>query len=334
MVTAFIKFSDGRISTDASPASIEAALDDPQATFWIDLEAPSEAEQSLLADVFKFHPLAVEDTKHHVQRPKIEGYRRSAAGGAAADHFDYFYIVVHAPDRTEIQAHHCPEIDVFLCERYLISIHDPPVEAIGHVRDRTKADIRLALDTGVDMILYSILDYATDQYQPILDDLDGALDELEDQSLNNPRPDVLGRIAVKKRELMYLRRIVGPQREVIAQLTRGEVPFVRESTRVYLRDVNDHLVRVFETLELYRDLVQGARDMYLSSISNNLNQIMKTLTIFSVIALPMTVITGFFGMNFDALPGLHSPTGFWCAVVVMLGIVVGMLFFFRRRRWI
>ena len=329
MVTAFIKFSDGRISTDASPASIKAALNDPKATFWVDLEAPTEQEQSLLSDVFKFHPLAIEDTKHHVQRPKIEGYRRN--GG---DHFDYFYIVVHAPDRTEIHAHQCPEIDLFLCERYLISIHDPPVEAISHVRERTNTDIKLQLETGVDMILYAILDYAVDQYQPILDDLDETLDDVEDRALNTPRPDVLGDIAVKKRELMYLRRVVGPQREVIAQLTRGEVPYVRESTRIYLRDVNDHLVRVFETLELYRDLIQGARDIYLSSISNNLNQIMKTLTIFSVIALPMTVITGFFGMNFDAIPGLHSPVGFWCAVVGMLGIVMGLLFFFRRRKWI
>src|SRR4051794_37969318 len=135
MVTAFIKFSDGRISTDASTASIKAALDDPKATFWVDLEAPTEQEQLLLSDVFKFHPLAIEDTKHHVQRPKIEGYRRSApgnprgggrgegggdagrdAGGepAAGEHFDYFYIVVHAPDRKEIHDHHCPEIDLFL----------------------------------------------------------------------------------------------------------------------------------------------------------------------------------------------------------------------------
>src|SRR5918911_3587615 len=111
---------------------------------------------------------------------------------------------------------------------------------------------------------------------------------------------------MKQRELLNLRRIVGPQREVVAQLARGEVPFIREGTRIYLRDVQDHLIRTVEMVELYRDLVMGARDIYLSSISNHLNQIMKTLTIISVIGLPLTVITGFFGMNFDAIPGLHN----------------------------
>ena len=130
-----------------------------------------------------------------------------------------------------------------------------------------------------------------------------------------------------------LRRVIGPQREVLAQLTRGEVPFIRESTRVYLRDVLDHLNRAVESLELYRDLVQGVRDIYMSSISNNLNQIMKTLTIISVIALPMTVITGFFGMNFDE-PIFHDHRWFVGALVVMVGMITGMLYLFHRRRWI
>jgi magnesium transporter len=127
---------------------------------------------------------------------------------------------------------------------------------------------------------------------------------------------------------------VAPQREVIAQLTRGEVPFIRESTRLYLRDVQDHLNRAVETIEIYRDLVQGARDIYMSSISNNLNQIMKTLTVFSVIALPMTIVTSFFGMNFPAIPGIHSKTGFWWAMAVMIALVAALLFLFKRKRWL
>jgi magnesium transporter len=328
MITAFVRFSDGRISTEATAETIKQAIDDPKAVFWVDLESPTEEEQALLADVFHFHPLAIEDTRHHLQRPKIEGYRRNGH-----EAFDYFYIVVHAPDPKRIHEHECPEIDIFLTDRYLVTIHDPPMDATTHVRERVKTDPALALSNGVDMLLHAVLDYAVDQYQPILDELDEALDDIEDRAVNNPAAIVLGDIAMKKRELMYMRRIVGPQREVIAQLTRGEVPFVRESTRIYLRDVQDHLVRVYESLELYRDLVQGARDLYLSSISNNLNQIMKTLTIISVIAMPLSVVTSFFGMNFDE-PLFHNHNVFIGALIFMGCAIATMLYVFHRRRWI
>jgi magnesium transporter len=145
---------------------------------------------------------------------------------------------------------------------------------------------------------------------------------------------VLQEIATKKKELLNLRRIVGPQREVVAQLTRGEVPFIRETTRVYLRDVQDHLIRVVEMIELYRDLVLGSRDIYLSAIGNNTNQVMKTLTIISVIGLPFTIVTGFFGMNFFDNGELHHHGMFTVAIVVMAASVVGLLVWFRMRKWI
>src|SRR5205085_12361097 len=176
------------------------------------------------------------------------------------------------------------------------------------------------------------IDRLVDLYPPILDKMQEQIDALEDEAVECPVPSLLPRLSALKRQLLLIRRIIGPQREVVAQLTRGEVPFIRESTRVYFRDVQDHLIRTVEMVELYRDLVQGARDIYLSSISNHLNQIMKTLTIISVIAMPLTVVTGFFGMNFDAVPGLHTKLGFWVAVGLMLALVVVMLLMFRRKR--
>jgi magnesium transporter len=195
-------------------------------------------------------------------------------------------------------------------------------------------DARVVLDPGIDMLLHKILDHITDAYMPILDYLGDELDALEARALHDPRPDVLAGISAKKRELLNLRRIVGPQREVVAMLTRGEMPFIRMEARAYFRDVQDHLNRTVETVELYRDLVLGARDIYLSSISNNLNQIMKTLTIISVIALPMTVVTSFFGMNFDVLPGIHKAWGFWTAMTLMVGLEIFLLWLFRKKRWI
>jgi magnesium transporter len=205
---------------------------------------------------------------------------------------------------------------------------------VEEIQKRADADAKKLLDDGIDLLLYQLLDRITDFYQEILDYLEEALNGLEDEALENPQPELLGRISQKKRELLNLRRIIGPQREVVGQLARGEVKFIRQENLVYYRDVQDHLVRAVEMVELYRDLILGARDIYLSSISNHLNQIMKTLTIISVIAMPLTVITGFFGMNFDAIPGLHNKWGFWGAVVVMGIAVTVLLWVFKKKRWI
>src|SRR5213076_2397433 len=145
---------------------------------------------------------------------------------------------------------------------------------------------------------------------------------------------LLSKISQKKRELLNLRRVVGPQREVVAMFSRGDVPFVRESVRVYFRDVLDHLVRTVEMVELYRDLVQGARDIYLSSISNHLNQIMKTLTIISVITMPIMAVTSFFGMNFESMPAIHSPMGFWISMGVLAVVEVWLFWLFKRKGWL
>jgi len=145
------------------------------------------------------------------------------------------------------------------------------------------------------------------------------------------------KISQKKRDLLNLRRVIAPQRDVLAQLTRGEVPFIRETTRIYLRDVLDHLIRAVETIELYRDLVIGARDIYMSSVSNNLNQVMKTLTIITVTALPLTIVTSFWGMNFTNREFqwmLTHRSAFWASMLVTLAIIVGLLYLFRLKRWL
>jgi magnesium transporter len=243
--------------------------------------------------------------------------------------------VFHGPDlETFKEKLRTKEVDMFMSERYLVTIHEEEFRTIEEILGRASVDARLVLDSGIDMLLHNILDHITDAYMPILDYLGDALDDVEDRALHEPTPDVLTEISGRKRELLHLRRIVGPQREVLAMLTRGEVPFIRMEARAYFRDVQDHLNRTVETVELYRDLVLGARDIYLSSISNNLNQIMKTLTIISVIALPLTIVTSFFGMNFEAMPLAHSQWGFWIALVGMLGIEAAVFWWFRKKKWI
>lgn len=331
MLNAFILKEDGAVSRDTSPEALAAALRDPKCTFWLDMSTPTEDELALLDEVFGFHPLAIEDTIGRMQRPKIENYNHVGQGCAHG----YFYMVLHGPDLESFRQNlRTKELDIFCSQQYLVTIHDEPMRSIETALNRTIGDPKRILSRGIDLLLHNILDYLVDLYDPILDYLEEAIDELEEQALANPAPDLLNKIATKKRDLLNLRRVVGPQREVIAQLTRGEVPFIRESTRIYLRDVQDHLIRIVEMVELYRDLVMGARDIYLSSISNNMNQVMKTLTTISVIGLPLTIITGFFGMNFDALPGIHKASTFWITVVFMMMAVAGMLMFFRVKKWI
>ncbi len=338
MVSAFIKFSGGRLSDDASPHNIGAALRDHGAVMWLDIEKPEDEDYAILDEVFGFHPLAIEDSINRSQRPKIESYNH--VGDACQQ--GYFYMVIHGAEMPEgeKQKLRTEELDMFVSERYLITIHDEPMSSLDALLTRARSDARVVLDPGIDMLLHHVLDRLVDKYQPILEQLQDTLEELEEEAMNEPTPTLLTRITMKKRELLNLRRIIGPQREVLAQLTRGEVPFIRESTRIYLRDVLDHLIRAVETIELYRDLVVGVRDIYMSSISNNLNQIMKTLTIITVIALPMTIVTSFFGMNFnDERVGgwgwlLNHPAGFWISMIFVLALVGVLLMLFRKRRWL
>src|SRR5688572_1214295 len=333
-VSAYIKFGDGRISTDGSPANLAAALRDPKAVFWVDMHDPEDEDYALLDDVFGFHPLAIEDSINRAQRPKIESYNH--VGDACQQ--GYFYMVIHGvqqkPGGKKLDT---SELDIFVSERYLLTIHDETMATIETLVARANTAPRLVLDPGIDILLYHVLDRLVDAYQPILEEMQDQLDALEEEAVEEPSAGLLPRIAVKKRELLNLRRVIGPQRDVLAQLTRGEVPFIRESTRIYLRDVLDHLIRAVETIELYRDLVIGARDIYMSSVSNNLNQVMKTLTIITVTALPLTVVTSFFGMNFAISEFqwmLEHRSAFWGSMLVMFAVVAGLLYLFRLKRWL
>lgn len=334
MLHAFIKFGDGRVSTDTDDKTLAAALRDPKALFWVDMEKPTDEDYSLLDDVFAFHPLAIEDSIQYSQRPKIESYNH--LGDACRQ--GYFYMVIHGPDLNTFRENvRTKELDMFVSERYLVTIHDEPMKSVTDLIGRAKIDPLMVLDPGIDLLLHNLLDHLVDHYNPILEYLQEEIDGLEEEAVTNPTPGLLPRIAQKKRELLNFRRVIAPQRDVLAQLTRGDVPFIRESTRVYLRDVLDHLVRAVELIELYRDLIVGARDIYMSSVSNNLNQVMKTLTIITVIALPMTVVTSFYGMNFE-IPEfvwlLQHRVGFWMSMVLMFGLILILIGIFRWRRWL
>src|SRR5215213_2069295 len=196
MLRAFIKHADGRVSRDTSTEALAAALRDPGSTFWLDMVKPADEEYALLDEVFGFHPLAIEDTLNYMQRPKIESYDHVGEGC----HEGYFYMVFHGPDlETFKQNLRTKELDLFVSERYLVTIHEEVMKSVEAVITRAESDLGRALDRGTDVLLHNIIDHMVDHYQPILDYLQEALDSLEDRALTDPKPEVLTDIAVKKR---------------------------------------------------------------------------------------------------------------------------------------
>ncbi|HTL30370.1 MAG TPA: magnesium transporter CorA family protein, partial [Tepidisphaeraceae bacterium] len=237
MLKAFIKRGDGKVLIASDENAVVEALADKQASFWLDMENPTDSELKCLSDLFHFHPLAIEDSIKYAQRPKIEDYSHEAIHGGEP----YVYMVFHGPDIETFKQHmRTKELDIFMSQRYLVTIHEEHFRSIEAVSARCEQETKLILDRGIDMILQSILDHITDHYMPILEYLESSIDEIEDEATENATPEVLRKISMKKRDLLDLRRIVNPQREVVAQLTRGEVPFIRESSRVWFRDVQDH----------------------------------------------------------------------------------------------
>jgi magnesium transporter len=333
MLTVFVKFGDGHTMRATDPADLSTAFYDPSAQFWADLSGPTEAEYALLKDLFGFHPLAVEDAIQEVQRPKLESY--AMVGDKLKT--DYFFLVIHGPDLAPDSEHlfQTTELDIFFSQRYLVTVHDDPMAAVSEMFARVQTYCEGKMPLEVDIVLYELLDRLVDKYVPILDDFQELLDKLEEQAIEDPPEEFLVTVSDRKTELLNLRRIMTQQRDILGQLTRGEVPFMGQLSRIYFRDVLDHLNREVETIDIYRDLLMGCRDIYMSSINNRLNRIMKTLAIISIVTLPLTVITSFFGMNFaDTIPGFTKPLTFAAAMLLMICLPFVFLYLFQKKGWL
>lgn len=310
---------------------LSGLLSDKTRLFWLDLEAPTETEFALLKDAFHFHPLAIEDAMNPHQRVKVDEYD------------GYFFLIAdeitlnldmahHEGDNKDAQDHvQARQMSVFLGANYLVTIHITPVSVVGVIRDRCEHNHRL-LDKGADYLLYSLLDALVDGYFPMLDILDDTIDDLEDRIVAKPTQDILQSIFTIKRILNVLRKRVGPSREMLQALTSREFPCIQERTMPYLRDVADHLFRTYETLDNYRDIMSGMLDAYLSQVSNEMNRVMQKLSAVATVFLPITFITGVFGMNFEKQPWLK--TNFWFWAFIMGGLAVFTYWWFHRRRWV
>jgi magnesium transporter len=311
---------------DVKLDEIALILKNPDDLLWVSLENPDENELlAVLNDQFHFHPLAIEDCQSSgYQTPKVD------------DFGEYIFIIAYAlQPLQESETHELDtlELDIFLGENYVVTNHRcPQMPPVDQVRSRLLRDERLHLN-GSDFLCHAILDTLVDDYLPIFDKMYEEVDILEDLVLSDPNPKTLERLLDLKHSILSLRRILSPQREVINRLSRDEFPMIDRQSRIYFRDIYDHLVRLHENSDSIRDIVTGALDIYLSSTSNRLNQIMKALTIVSTIFLPLSFVAGVYGMNFKYMPELNWPLGYplvWLAFII---IMVVMLIYFKRQKW-
>jgi magnesium transporter len=311
---------DGTILPRYDRVAIESRLTSAE-FFWLDLHDPTEEDFGLLRDVFKFHALALEDSRQFGQRPKLEDY----------DDFIFFvfYGAAPPPDEDRLVEVHC-----FYSERFLVTLRRDEAPACEALKARyTKRPAPLEKPIA---LLYRLLDGLTDSFFPALEDFDARIDAVEDQVFREPREEQLEEIVRMKRRLNRLRRVVGPQRDMVAQLFGGlaQLPGSDVEAERYFRDIFDHLIRVADLIDSYKDLLAGAMDVYLSSVSNRLNLVVERLTVLSTILLPLIVLTGFFGQNFGWLVRNIGGLGAFLVFGVALPLVSAALLvvYLRRQR--
>src|SRR5215203_1557766 len=315
---------DPKIEEGFTAEDLPELLKDLSAVIWVDMESPGEVDERVLLDVFHFHPLTVEDCRENRHYPKIE-------------EFDgYLYFIVHGVTaNTDPERFNTIELDGFLGPNYVITYHHEMFRSINNVKQQLRTT-PVACQRGTPYLLHQILDQVVDYYSPVLDDFDDRIDRLEDDifTLKRPNNEILSEVMDLKRSVLRLRRISGKQMDILHRMSRGEFSLIPEDMRPFYRDVHDHLVRVVDLAESYRDLISGSLEAYLSVVSNRLNEIMKVLTIFSAVMLPLTFIAGVYGMNFEYMPELKSPYGYYTVWIIMLLTAIGMLGFFWKRGWI
>jgi magnesium transporter len=318
--------------TDAAGQTVPATVDavrerlSGDAFFWLDLEGLDAESSGLLLREFGFHPLAVEDAEHFGQRPKV-------------DDFDGFtYLVLHGALPSPATAVTC-EVHVFFSAKHVVTVHHSDEGIFDGVRQRAARHRAAAGSSPAVSILYLIVDELVDTYFPVLAQLDDRIDALEDAILKQPTEAQLGELFAMKRTLVTLRKVVTPERDMFARLLSGMnlLEGMTPEDERYFRDLYDHLIRISDLVDSYRDLLTGAMDTHLSTVSNRLNVVMKQLTIIATVFLPLSFLTGFFGQNFAFLTG-HVLTHTWSFWVLGVGLelaaAAGLLYLFRRRGWL
>jgi magnesium transporter len=305
--------------------AISEHLKEPDTLVWLDLEAPDGAEVALLRGEFGFHPLAIEDAVKAHERPKVDAYS------------GYYLFVFYAAAYNGEANPDDPQIDlrglsIFAGKNFIVTLHRRPIDQVAQTIARWQVpDSPLGYSVGG--ILHALLDAIVDDYFTLMDQVVDRVEDLEDQIFSRQREGAIEEIFALKKDLLLLRRVVAPERDVLNVLLRQETPIFKPEGILYMQDVYDHIVRVTDTIDTYRDLLSSALESYLSLQSNQLNQLVKTLTLSSIILMACGLIAGIYGMNFDFMPELHWPLGYPFALGLMLFVGLGLGLYFHSRKW-
>ncbi|MCP8304622.1 MAG: magnesium/cobalt transporter CorA [archaeon] len=291
---------------------------------WINVDGIHDVEIiEKIGNHFNLHPLLLEDILNTEQRPKMEDFE------------DYVFFVLkmlyYDEKENKIKVE---QISLVLASNFVISFQESEGDVFNPVRERIRNGKGRIRKMGADYLAYALIDAIVDNYFIILEKLGEKIEDIEDELVTHPTSETLHAIHKLKREMIFLRKSVWPLREVVSKLERGESSLIKETTVIYLRDVYDHTIQVIDTIETFRDMLSGMLDMYLSSISNRMNEVMKVLTVIATIFIPLTLIASIYGMNFAYMPELESPWSYPMVLVGMFITGVLMLIYFKRKKWL
>jgi len=319
-----IHYSESSFDERKAIGSHFAPGKDNSGVTWINVDGYEQpAAHERIGNCFGLHPLVLEDILSRDQRPKLDDYD------------DYLYIVLKMLDYDEAKDEILMEqVSLILGSGFVLSFQDKGGDVFDPVRERLRNGKGRIRKAGADYLAYALVDAIVDNYFVILEKIGDRIDYLEEELVTDPKPEKLDLMHSLKREMLFLRNSVWPLREVIGAMVRGGSPLIHESTEVYLRDVHDHTIQVIETIETFRDMLSGMLDIYLSSVSNRLNEVMKVLTIISTVFMPLTFIAGVYGMNFRHMPEIGWRWSYPVVLGVMLVAALMMLLYFRRKRWL
>lgn len=296
---------------------------DTETVTWINVDGlgnPKLIED--LGKCFTIHPLILEDIFNTGQRPKME------------DLGSYIYLNIKMLTYPEIsKAIRSEHISMVIGPNFLLSFQEDIGDIFDPVRERIRKEGRIR-KAGPDYLAYALIDAIVDNYFVVMEKLEEQVEDLEEELVNDPTPESLHKISRLKKDMIFLRKSVWPLRELINNLERSESLVIKDTTNIYLRDVYDHTIQVIDTLETFRDMVSGMIDIYLSGLSYKMNEIMKVLTLIATIFIPLTFVVGLYGMNFKHMPEIEWEYGYYAVLTVMIVMVVGMLTYYRKKKWI
>lgn len=289
---------------------------------WLDVSGLGDAGLiEAIGKRFGIHGLTLEDIANTSQRAKLEDFE------------SYLYVVCRSAEMTETGLY-CEQMSLIVFPNVLVSFQEQPGDCFGPVRERLRSGRGKMRSNRTDYLAYALLDSVVDSYFPVLERLGDELDALEDRLLARAHEEDMESVHSVKRDLLLLRRSIWPHREALASLVRDDSPIVTRDTRTFLRDAYDHVIQITDIVETYREVCSDLRELYLSAVSNRMNEVMKLLTIIATIFIPLTFIVGVYGMNFDYFPELRWKYGYFATWAVMIAIAVGMLVWFVRNGWI